>query len=48
MPGALKMEIVTPIRKGSWKDPLDTNSYCRITLTPMLAKVVELLILDHL
>jgi len=50
LPDALKMGIVTPIRKGGGKDPLDTNSYRGITLTPVLAKVleIELLTLDHL
>jgi len=46
VPDALKMGIVTPIYKGSRKDPLDTNSYRGITLIPVLAKVLELLILD--
>ena len=48
VPDALKMGIVTPIYKGNGKDPLDTNSYRGITLTPVLAKVLELLILDRL
>ena len=48
VPDALRMGIVTPIYKGSGKDPLDTNSYRGITLTPVLAKVLELLILDRL
>jgi len=39
---------MTPIYKGGGKDPLDTNSYHGITLTPVLAKVLELLILDRL
>ena len=48
VPDSLKLEIVTPIYKGSGKDPLDTNSYQGITLTPVLTKVFESLILDHL
>ena len=43
VPDALKMGIVTPIYKGNGKDPLDTNSYRGITLTPVFAKVLELL-----
>ena len=46
VPNSLKLGIVTPIYKGGGKDPLDTNSYRGITLTPMLAKVFESLILN--
>ena len=48
MPNSLKQGIVTPIYKGGGKDPLDTNSYRGITLTPVLAKVLESLILNRL
>ena len=48
MPNSLKLGIVTPIYKGSGKDSLNTNSYREITLTPVLAKVLESLILNHL
>ena len=40
--------IVIPIYKGGGKDPLDTNSYRGITLTPVLAKVLESLMLGRL
>ena len=48
VPNSLKLGIVTPIYKGGGKDPLDTNSYRGITLTPVLAKVLESLILNRL
>ena len=48
VPDSLKLGIVTPIYKGGGKDPLDTNSYRGITLTPVLAKVLESLILGRL
>ena len=48
MPNSLKLGIVTPIYKGGGKDPLDTNSYRGISLTPVLAKVLESLILNRL
>ena len=46
VPNSLKLGIVTPIYKGGGKDPVDTNSYRGITLTPVLAKVFESLILN--
>ena len=48
LPESLKLGIVTPIYKGGGKDPLDTNSYRGITLTTVLTKVLESLILNHL
>ena len=36
-----ELGIVIPLYKGGGKDPLDTNSYRGITLSPVLAKVVE-------
>ena len=48
VPDSLKLGIVTPIYKGGGKDPLDTNSYRGITLTPVLAKVLESLVLNRL
>ena len=46
------MGIVIPVYKGGGKDPLDTNSYRGITLTSVIAKVLESLVLarlrDHL
>ena len=52
VPDSLKMGIVIPVYKGGGKDPLDTNSYRGITLTSVIAKVLESLVLarlrDHL
>ena len=48
IPSSLKTSIVTPVYKGSGKDPLNTNSYRGITLTSMLAKVLESLFLTLL
>ena len=44
IPESLKLGIVIPLNKGGGKDPLDTNSYRGITLSPVLAKVLESLI----
>ena len=44
VPQSLKLGIVTPLYKGSGKDPLDTNSYRGITVLPALARVLESLI----
>ena len=41
VPDLLKLGIVTPTYIGAGKDSLDTNSYRGITLTPVLAKVLE-------
>ena len=48
VPESLKVGIVTPLYKGGGKDPLDRNSYHGITLSPVLAKVLESLILVRL
>ena len=52
VPDSLKMGIVIPVYKGGGMDPLDTNSYRGITLTLVIAKVLESLVLarlrDHL
>ena len=44
IPDCLKTGIITPVYKGGGKDPLDTNSYRGVTLTSVLAKVLESLI----
>ena len=41
-------DALTEDDKGGGEDPLDTNSCHGITLTPVHAKVLELLILDRL
>ncbi len=48
IPDVLKLGIISPIYKGNDKDPLDTNSYRRFMLTPVLSMVLELLIVGHL
>ena len=48
IPRSLKTGIITPVYKGGGKDPLSTNSYRGITLTSVLAKVLEALILKRL
>ena len=45
VPESLKVGIVTPLHKGGGKDPLNRNSYRGITLSLVLAKVLEFLIL---
>ena len=45
VPETLKIGIVVPVYKRGGKDPLDTNSYRGITLTSVLAKVLETLLL---
>ena len=44
----LKIVIITPVYKGGGKDPLDTNSYRGVTLTSVLVKVLESLLLTRL
>ena len=48
IPDVLKLGVVSPIYKGNGKDPLDANSYRGITLTPVLSKVLELLLVNRL
>ena len=45
IPNSLKTGIITPVYKGCGKDPLDTNTYRGVTLTSVLAKVLETLTL---
>ena len=48
IPTSLKTGIITPVYKRGGKDPLNTNSYCGVTLTSVLAKVLEALTLTRL
>ena len=48
VPESLKLGIVTPIYKGGGRDPLDTSSYQGITLTSVIAKILESLVLERL
>ena len=45
---ALKVGSIVPIYKGGGKDPLDVHSYRGITLTSVVSKVLEFLLLDRL
>ena len=45
VPDAMKLGVVRPIYKGGGRDPLDTNSYRGITLSSVLSKTLELLLL---
>ena len=44
----LKFGIVIPIYKGFGKDPLSLNSYRGITITSVISKVFESLLLSHM
>ena len=48
IPAAFKLGVVSPVYKGQGKDPLCTNSYRGITITSVLAKVLERLFLGRL
>ena len=48
IPDSFKSGLVVPVYKGSGKDPLKTDSYRSITLSPVFSKVLEFLILNRL
>ncbi len=48
VPDALKEGVIKPIYKGNGRDPLDTNSYRGITLTSVLSKTLEILLLGRI
>ena len=48
IPDSLNLAVITPVYKGSGKDPLDRGSYRGISVTPIIAKLLELLILARL
>jgi len=48
VPACFKSTTITPIYKGKGKDPLDPNSYRRISLFPVLSKLLELVFLERL
>ena len=45
IPDVLKLGVINPVYKGNGHDPLDTNSYREITLSSVLSKILELLLL---
>ena len=48
IPDVMKRGVVVPVYKGGGKDSLKIDSYRGITLTSMVAKVLEFLLLEHL
>ena len=48
IPDYLNLAIMTPVYKGSGKDPLDRGSYRGISVTPVITKLLELLLLARL
>ena len=48
MPDVLKQGLIVPVYKGGGKDPLRVDSYRGVTLTSMVAKVLEFLFLERL
>ena len=47
IPDCFKHGIIVPAFKGKRRDPLRVNSYHGITLTSVLAKVLEILLLNR-
>ena len=48
VPTVLKKGVAVPVYKGGGKDPMKMDSYRGITLTSMVAKVLEFLLLERL
>ena len=48
IPDVLKRGVIVPVYKGGGKDPMRTDSYRGITLTSMVSKVLEFLMLERL
>ena len=48
VPEVSKSDVTVRIYKRGWRDPLKVNSYRRITLTSMVSKVLEFLLLERL
>jgi len=48
VPDVLKRGLIVPVYKGSGKDPLRMDSYRGITLTSIIAQVLEFLLLERL
>ena len=48
VPDSLKQGVVVPVYKGSGKDPLLVESYRGVTLSSVVTKVLEFLILERL
>ena len=48
IPPVLKSTYIIPIYKGNGKDPLNADSYRGITITSVIAKVLEFFILERM
>ena len=48
IPSILKRGVVMPVYKGGGKNPLWVSSYCGVTLTSTMTKVLECLLLARL
>ena len=48
IPPSFKLGMITPVYKGKGRDPLSCNNYRGITLTSVLPKVLEILVLSRL
>ena len=48
VPIVLKTGILVPVYKGGGNDPLEVDSFRRVTSTSTLTKVLEFLIVDRL
>ena len=48
IPHVLKQGVIVPVYKGGGRDPMKTDSYRGFTLTSMVSKVFEFLVLERL
>jgi len=48
VPCCLKLGVIVPVFKGKGRDPLSCNNYRGITLTSVISKCLEVVILDRL
>lgn len=48
IPESLSTAVINPVYKGGGKDPLERGSYRGISVTPVLAKLLEMLIMARL
>ena len=48
VPDVLNRGLIVPVYKGGGKDPLRVDSYRGVSLTSMVAKVLEFLFLEWL
>ena len=48
VPNTLKSGIIIPVYKGSGRDPVKTDSYRGVTLSSVLAKMLEMLVLGRM